>query len=132
MDYDYLVIASGATTNYFGTKGAEENSRAIYTRSQALRLRDEIFTNLEHAAASNTNEDLAIVVVGAGPTGVEMAGALAELRNDAMAVDLSRAGPAAHAHRAGRDGATRCSRRSRRRCASTPPRRCASAASSCG
>jgi NADH dehydrogenase len=85
MQYDYLVIASGATTNYFGTKGAEENSRAIYTRAQALKLRDEIFTNLEHAAASNTNEDLAIVVVGAGPTGVEMAGALAELRNDAMA-----------------------------------------------
>ena len=85
MEYDYLVIASGATTNYFGTKGAEENSRAIYTRGQALKLRDEIFTNLEHAAASNTNEDLAIVVVGAGPTGVEMAGALAELRNDAMA-----------------------------------------------
>ena len=84
MDYDYLVIASGATTNYFGTKGAEENSRAIYTRAQALKLRDEIFTNLEHAAASNTTEDLAIVVVGAGPTGVEMAGALAELRNDAM------------------------------------------------
>ena len=85
MEYDYLVIASGATTNYFGTKGAEENSRAIYTRAQALKLRDEIFTNLEHAAASNTTEDLAIVVVGAGPTGVEMAGALAELRNDAMA-----------------------------------------------
>jgi NADH dehydrogenase len=85
MDYDYLVIASGATTNYFGTKGAEDNSRAIYTRQQALRLRDEIFTNLEHAAASNTTEDLALVVVGAGPTGVEMAGALAELRNDAMA-----------------------------------------------
>jgi NADH dehydrogenase len=84
MEYDYLVIASGATTNYFGTKGAEENSRAIYTRQQALKLRDEIFTNLEHAAASNTSEDLAIVVVGAGPTGVEMAGALAELRNDAM------------------------------------------------
>jgi NADH dehydrogenase len=86
LHYDYLVIASGATTNYFGTKGAEENSRAIYTRAQALKLRDEIFTNLEHAAASNSNEDLALVIVGAGPTGVEMAGALAELRNDSMAV----------------------------------------------
>lgn len=85
MHYDYLVIATGATTNYFGVTGAAENSRAIYTRAQALRLRDEIFTNLEHAAASNSDEDLAIVVVGAGPTGVEMAGALAELRNDAMA-----------------------------------------------
>ncbi|HEY5880799.1 MAG TPA: NAD(P)/FAD-dependent oxidoreductase [Nakamurella sp.] len=85
MHYDYLIIATGATTNYFGTRGAEENSLAIYTRAQALRLRDRIFTHLEHAAAANTAEDLAIVVVGGGPTGVEMAGALAELRNDAMA-----------------------------------------------
>ncbi len=85
MEYDYLVIATGAITNFFGTKGAEENSMAIYTRKQALTLRDEIFTNLEHAAAANTDQDLSIVVVGAGPTGVEMAGALAELRNDAMA-----------------------------------------------
>lgn len=85
MSYDYLVICTGATTNYFGTPGAEENSMAIYTRAQALTLRDRIFTRLEHAAASNSGEELAIVVVGAGPTGVEMAGALAELRNDAMA-----------------------------------------------
>ena len=85
LHYDYLVIASGATTNYFGTKGAEQNSCAIYTRAQALKLRDQIFTTLEHAAAAHSDEDLAIVVVGAGPTGVEMAGALAELRNDAMA-----------------------------------------------
>ncbi|GAA2002385.1 NAD(P)/FAD-dependent oxidoreductase [Nakamurella flavida] len=85
MSFDYLILASGATTNYFGTKGAEENSLAIYTRAQALTLRDRIFTNLEHAAASNSGDDVAIVVVGAGPTGVEMAGALAELRNDAMA-----------------------------------------------
>lgn len=85
MQYDYLVLGTGATTNYFGTKGAEENTMAIYTRAQALKLRDSIFTNLEHAAASATGEDLSIVVVGAGPTGVEMAGALAELRNDAMA-----------------------------------------------
>ncbi len=85
IHYDYLIIATGATTNYFGTKGAADNSFAIYTRAQALRLRDKIFTRLEHAAAARVEEDLAIVVVGAGPTGVEMAGALAELRNDAMA-----------------------------------------------
>jgi NADH dehydrogenase len=85
MHFDYLIIAAGATTNYFGTKGAEANSLAIYTRAQALTLRDRIFTNLEHAAAADTGEDVAVVVVGAGPTGVEMAGALAELRNDAMA-----------------------------------------------
>lgn len=85
MLYDYLVLGTGATTNYFGTKGAEENTMAIYTRAQALALRDRIFTRLEHAAASNSDEALSMVVVGAGPTGVEMAGALAELRNDAMA-----------------------------------------------
>ena len=85
LSYDFLVLGTGATTNYFGTKGAEENSHAIYTRAQALTLRDSIFTALEHAAASATEEELAMVVVGAGPTGVEMAGALAELRNDAMA-----------------------------------------------
>lgn len=85
LDFDYLVIGSGATTNYFGTPGAEANSMAIYTRAQALQLRDRIFTQLEHAAAAASGEALTIVVVGAGPTGVEMAGALAELRNDAMA-----------------------------------------------
>ncbi len=84
MTYDYLVLASGATTNYFGTKGAEQNSLAIYTRAQALTLRDKIFTTLEHSAAADSTEDLAVVIVGAGPTGVEMAGALAELRNDAL------------------------------------------------
>ena len=52
MTYDYLVLGTGATTNYFGTKGAEENSLAIYTRAQALTLRDRIFTRLEHYAAA--------------------------------------------------------------------------------
>ncbi|NNG34348.1 NAD(P)/FAD-dependent oxidoreductase [Nakamurella aerolata] len=84
LDYDFLILASGATTNYFSTPGAEEYSMAIYTRAQAVKLRDDIFTQLEHAAAAKSGEDLTIVVVGAGPTGVEMAGALAELRNDAM------------------------------------------------
>lgn len=84
-DYDYLVLASGATTNYFGTPGAADYAKAIYTRAQALDVRDAIFTQLEHAAESSSSPDLAIVVVGAGPTGVEMAGALAEWRNDAMA-----------------------------------------------
>ncbi len=90
LDYDYLIIATGVTTNYFGIPGAEQNSIAIYTRSQALTLRDKIFTNLEHAAAigdeMGRSEELTLVVVGAGATGVETAGALAEMRNDAMAV----------------------------------------------
>ena len=85
LDYDYLVLATGATTNYFDTPGAQRYAKAIYTRPQALAVRDAIFTKLEHAAESSASPDLAIVVVGAGATGVEMAGALAEWRNDAMA-----------------------------------------------
>jgi NADH dehydrogenase len=46
IHFDYLIIATGATTNYFGTKGAAENSLAIYTRAQALPHRDSIYTNL--------------------------------------------------------------------------------------
>ncbi|GAB3582298.1 NAD(P)/FAD-dependent oxidoreductase [Calidifontibacter terrae] len=84
--YDYLVIATGVTANYFGIPGAAENSFPLYTRSQALKLRDAIFTNIEYAAARRPNDDLRIVVVGAGPTGVETAGALAEMRNVDMAV----------------------------------------------
>ena len=89
LDYDYLVICTGVTTNYFNTPGAEENTLAIYSRAQALTLRDRIFTQLEHAAASGEfigSPELTMVVVGAGATGVETAGALAEMRNDAMAV----------------------------------------------
>ena len=89
LDFDYLVIGTGVTTNYFGTPGAEENTLAIYSRAEALALRDKIFTQLEHAAASGEfigSPELTMVVVGAGATGVETAGALAEMRNDAMAV----------------------------------------------
>jgi NADH:ubiquinone reductase (H+-translocating) len=89
LAYDYLVVGTGVTTNYFNTPGAEENSLAIYSRQQALTLRDKIFTQLEHAAASGEFvgvPELTMVVVGAGATGVETAGALAEMRNDAMAV----------------------------------------------
>ncbi|RIJ70998.1 NAD(P)/FAD-dependent oxidoreductase [Nakamurella silvestris] len=89
LEYDFLIVGTGVTTNYFNTPGAEENTLAIYTRQQALTLRDKIFTRLEHAAAESANstpEEVTLVVVGGGATGVETAGALAELRNDAMAV----------------------------------------------
>ncbi len=86
LDFDYLLIAGGATTNYFDTPGAAKYARAIYTRAHALAVRDAIFSSLEQAATSSVPApDLAIVVVGGGATGVEMAGALAEWRNDAMA-----------------------------------------------
>ncbi|SDD69807.1 NADH dehydrogenase [Sanguibacter gelidistatuariae] len=85
IGYDYLVLANGVTTNYFGTPGAKEHAFAVYSRSQALAIRDTLFVRLEHAAASpGTHDGLHIVVVGGGATGVEIAGALAELRDQGL------------------------------------------------
>ncbi|MDQ3627990.1 MAG: NAD(P)/FAD-dependent oxidoreductase [Actinomycetota bacterium] len=85
VSYDYLVIGTGVTTNWFGVPGAAENAMAMYTRKQALVVRDRLFTVVEEAAAQGQPRDLRFVVVGGGATGVEMAGALAEMRNNAMA-----------------------------------------------
>jgi NADH dehydrogenase len=84
LTYDYLVIASGVTTNWFGIPGAEKYAHPLYTRREALMVRDRMFAFLEQAAAMETDRDLRIVVVGGGATGVEMAGALAEMRNQGL------------------------------------------------
>lgn len=82
--YDYLVIAVGVTANYFGIPGAAEHSLPLYTRSQALRVRDQMFAGLEDAAINGLDKDQRIIVVGGGATGVETAGAFADLRNNDM------------------------------------------------
>lgn len=81
IDFDYLIVATGVTTNFFGTPGAKENAFPMYSRSQAVKIRDALFVRLEEAASTpGTDEGLRIIVVGGGATGVEVAGALAELR----------------------------------------------------
>ncbi len=84
VKYDYLVIGVGVTANYFGIPGAPEHSMPLYRRSQALAVRDKMFANLEDAAVNGQDRDLRIIVVGGGATGVETAGAFAELRNNDM------------------------------------------------
>lgn len=79
--YDYLIIATGVTANFFGIPGAEQYSMPLYRRSQALALRDKLFGYLEDAAVNGQDKDLRVVVVGGGATGCETAGALAEMRN---------------------------------------------------
>jgi len=96
ITYDYLVLAAGAGTNYFGVAGAQEHARAIYTMEDAVAVRDAVTSSLERVAAHGAREgELTVVIVGGGPTGVEMAGALAELREMQFATqyrDLDAAG----------------------------------------
>ncbi|WP_214401113.1 NAD(P)/FAD-dependent oxidoreductase [Pseudonocardia lacus] len=85
VGYDYLVLACGVTANYFGIPGAAEHARTIYRRSGAIGVRDRLLSNLEAFAQDHADAaEPVVVIVGGGPTGVEMAGALAELRNTAL------------------------------------------------
>lgn len=81
LTFDHLVIATGVAANYFGTPGAEQFSMPLYTRTQALAVRDAVMSGLESAAVNRQHDDIRVVVVGGGPTGVETSGALAEMRN---------------------------------------------------
>lgn len=84
LHYDYLVIATGSKTNYFGNKEIERNSMSMKTIPQSLNIRSLILENFEQAVLlkDETERNLLInfVLVGAGPTGVELAGALAEMK----------------------------------------------------
>ncbi|ASU33760.1 NAD(P)/FAD-dependent oxidoreductase [Mucilaginibacter xinganensis] len=89
--YDYLVIATGSTTNFFGNKDIEKFSMPMKSIPEALNLRYLILQNLEDATLKATKAEkeplLSFVLVGAGPTGVELAGALAEIRNHILCKD---------------------------------------------
>ena len=98
LPFDHLVVAVGATVTHFGTPGAAEHGFALYTLPDAVKLRNHIVEQFERASAAPTPCDgaLTFVVVGGGPTGVETAGALAELfamvfRKDYPELDVSRA-----------------------------------------
>jgi NADH dehydrogenase len=82
IPYDYLVLGFGAQVNFFGTKGATENAFPMYTMNDAVRLHDHVLHLFEAVDKDPSLVDdgaLTFVVVGGGATGVETAGALAEL-----------------------------------------------------
>lgn len=91
LEYDFLVIATGATTNYYGAKDIAKNSLPMKTIEDSIRLRNRIINNFEEALLIEDdvklNSLIDFVVVGGGPTGVEIAGALAELRNYVFPTD---------------------------------------------
>jgi NADH:ubiquinone reductase (H+-translocating) len=94
LGYDYLIIATGVTAAYFGIEGAEKNSLALYTRRDAIKLRDHLMAGLERLSIAGDQDEIVITVVGGGATGVEVAGTLAELRNIALSAAYPEIDPA--------------------------------------
>ncbi len=84
LGYDYLVLATGVSAAYFGVPGAAEHALSLYTRRDAVELRNNIMARLERLDIAGPGRDVNFTIVGGGATGVELAGALAELRSTAL------------------------------------------------
>lgn len=86
--YDTLVIALGTNTNYFGNQQLKTNGMGLKSVPEAIYLRNKLLKNYEKALVASTEEEriaaLNMVIVGGGPTGVELAGAVAEMRNHTL------------------------------------------------
>ncbi len=83
IPYDYLIVAAGSVTNYFGNKAVEQHSFGLKDLTEAISLRNHILTHFERAAWSDDPAEreklTTMVVIGGGPTGLETAGAIREL-----------------------------------------------------
>src|SRR5690606_38030717 len=88
---DFLIIATGSKTNFFGNKNIEANAMWMKTLPQALNIRSLMLENLEQATITEDKTKrkalLNFVIAGAGPTGVELSGALAEIRKHVVPMD---------------------------------------------
>ncbi|WP_026449640.1 NAD(P)/FAD-dependent oxidoreductase [Aequorivita capsosiphonis] len=109
IDYDYLIVASGSETNFYNFEPVKNRLLTLKSLPDALQMRNRIFQNLEHALANNRKEPIEeimnIAIVGGGPAGIELAGALAEMRKHVipkefpelplskMSVNLYQSGP---------------------------------------
>lgn len=91
LQYDYLVVATGSTTNFFGNASFESLSMGMKNIPEALDIRSLLLQNFEKALLTSDLKEreslMNVVIVGAGPTGVELAGAIAELRRHVLPSD---------------------------------------------
>lgn len=97
LEYDYLLLALGSQTGYFGHPEWEAFAPGLKTLDDALRIRSRVLLAFEQAETSQDKNDderlMTIVVIGGGPTGVELAGAFAELARTVLARDFRRIDP---------------------------------------
>jgi|UPI0004B56519 NADH dehydrogenase len=90
IKYDYLVIATGAITNYFENTDLEKNVFSMKSTYEALQIRNTLLQHFEDAITANNSKTkilLSVVIVGGGPTGVELSGALAEMKTDSLPLE---------------------------------------------
>lgn len=91
VEYDYLVLAAGTTTNFFGNRHLADEAIPMKTVSEAMGLRNALLSNLERAVTCATEEErqelLNVVIVGGGATGVEIAGALSQMKRYVVPYD---------------------------------------------
>jgi NADH dehydrogenase len=85
LEFDYLVFATGAETNFFGMQNVKENAISMKTLDDAIEMRNKLLQQMEQATISTDEADvkkrLTVVIAGGGPTGVEVSGVFAEMRN---------------------------------------------------
>lgn len=97
LEYDYLIVALGARHSYFGHEEWEKNATGLKTLTDALKIRERILMSFEIAercdSISQAEKYLNFVIVGGGPTGVEMAGAIAEIAHETMLKNFRRIDP---------------------------------------
>ena len=93
FQYDYLILALGCKTNFFGNAEISKNALTLKTTYEAIRIRNHILQTFENIISANDEEReslLNMVIVGGGPTGVELAGAFSEIKRNVLPKDYHR------------------------------------------